>query len=268
MPASVVSISGNRQGAYVLLEAVLPGVAPRQIGIVLIDPATDRGWVKLRGRYDDFAAPEDAEVLEAVEADLRDKLTEMGAEACLASLEDSLSNVLRVGERQAVAVDAFSRAIERLYGERVEPVAIERFSTHLPLYSLRAAAGRLGEEMESVEEDWVPAPDGVRLTPDLFVAHVVGRSMEPRIPDGSLNLFRFHPVGSRQSKILLIQRFGALDDTARFTVKRYTSRKVEAGEDEWRHERIRLEPLNPEFEAWDAGPDDFAVVAEWLRVIE
>ena len=31
---------------------------------------------------------------------------------------------------------------------------------------------------------------------------------------------------------------------------------------------IRLEPLNPEFEAWEVGPEDFAVVAEWLRVIE
>ncbi len=122
--------------------------------------------------------------------------------------------------------------------------------------------------MESAEEDWVRAPEGMRLTQDLFVAHVVGRSMEPRIPDGSLNLFRLHPVGSRQNKILLIQRFGALDETARYTVKKYTSRKVETGEDQWRHERIRLEPLNPEFEAWDVGPEDFAVVAEWLRVIE
>jgi SOS-response transcriptional repressor LexA len=268
MPASVVSITGNRPGTYVLLEAVLPGEAPRQIGVILIDPATDRGWVKLRGRYDDFAAPEDIEVLDALESDLRNKLAEMGAERCLASLEDSLSNVLRVGERQAVAVDAFSRVIERLYGEHVEPVSIDRFSTHLPLYSLRAAAGRLGEEMESVEEDWVPAPADVRPTPDLFVAHVVGRSMEPRIPDGSLNVFRLNPVGSRQGKILLIQRRGVLDDTAGCTVKRYTSVKVQTGEDEWRHERIRLEPLNPEFEAWDVDPEGFAVVGEWLRVVE
>jgi hypothetical protein len=113
----------------------------------------------------------------------------------------------------------------------------------------------------------------MRLGPELFVAHVVGRSMEPRIPDGSLNLFRLHPVGSRQGKILLIQRFGVLDETARYTVKRYTSKKVSTGEGEgedaeWRHEQIRLEPLNPEFEPWDAEPEDFAVVAEWLRVIE
>ena len=37
MPASVVSITGNRQGTYVLLEAVLPGEAPRHIGVILID---------------------------------------------------------------------------------------------------------------------------------------------------------------------------------------------------------------------------------------
>jgi hypothetical protein len=59
-----------------------------------------------------------------------------------------------------------------------------------------------------------------------------------------------------------------LDETARYTVKRYTSKKVSTGEDEWHHEQVRLEPLNPEFEPWDVEPQDFAVVAEWLRVIE
>jgi phage repressor protein C with HTH and peptisase S24 domain len=167
-----------------------------------------------------------------------------------------------------VSVDAFTRVLDRLYREFVEPVAVQPFHTHLPLYSLRAAAGSLGEEMRSDAEDWVPAPEGMRLDPNLFVAHVVGRSMEPRIPDGSLNLFRFHPAGSRQNKILLIERFGLLDQTARYTVKKYTSTKRFTGEDEWEHERIRLEPLNPDYEPWDVGPEDFAVVAEWLRVIE
>ncbi len=92
-------------------------------------------------------------------------------------------------------MDAFSRVLDRLYGEHVEKLAVEPFRTHVPLYSLRAAAGGLGEEMPSEAEDWVRAPEGMRLDPDLFVAHVVGRSMEPRIPDGSLNLFRLHPAG-------------------------------------------------------------------------
>lgn len=268
MPSSVISISGRREGEYVLLEACLPARAPRNIGVLLVDPASDRAWLRLRRRFDDLAAPEDAEVLEALEPDLRQRLAESGAALWLRWMEDSLSNVLRISERRMVAVDAFSRVLDRLYDSYVEKIEIRPFRTHLPLYSLRAAAGRLGEEMETAEEDWVPAPEGMRLSEDLFVAHVVGRSMEPRIPDGSLNLFRFHPVGSRQNKILLIQRFGAADETARFTVKKYTSRKVYSGEDEWRHERIRLEPLNPEFEAWDAEEQDFAVVAEWLRVME
>jgi SOS-response transcriptional repressor LexA len=268
MPASVVPIRARREGAYVLVEAALPDRPPQKIGVFLIDPEGDRAWVRVRQHFDDIADPDDAEVLEALEQDLRERAQEMGAEAYLAWLEDRLSNAVRITERQVVTVDSFNRMLDRLYGEHVEALEVKPYVTHVPLYSLRAAAGKLGEDMESAEEDWVRAPEGMRLGPELFVAHVVGRSMEPRIPDGSLNLFRLHPVGSRQGKILLIQRFGVLDETARYTVKRYTSKKVSTGEDEWRHERIRLEPLNPEFEPWDVEPQDFAVVAEWLRVIE
>lgn len=60
-----------------------------------------------------------------------------------------------------------------------------------------------------------------------------------------------------------------LDETAHYTVKRYSSTKIyDEASEEWRHERIRLELLNPDFEAWDVEPNDFSVVAEWLRVLE
>jgi len=222
----------------------------------------------MRRDFEILANPEEVEVLEALEDHIRHCLAESGADTFLRSLEDSLSNSLRVSQREAVAVDAFSRVLDRLYREHVEDTGVAQFATHLPLFSLRAAAGGLGEEMLSDPEDWVPAPEGMHLSPDLFVAHVEGQSMEPRIPHGSLNLFRLHPAGSRQGKILLIERFGVLDETARYTIKRYTSRKVYRGEDEWQHEQIRLEPLNPAFEPWDVDPAGFAVVAEWLRVID
>jgi len=266
VPATIIPINGARQGTYLVLEAAFPDHPPRNIGVLLIDPATDRGWVRLRERFDDVT--DDTEVLDVLEEFLRMRIAEEGAERFLGSLEDTLSNVVRVSERRAVEVDAFTRALEGLFAEHVEERRVEPFVTHLPLYSLRAAAGSLGEEMQAEAEDWVPAPEGMRLSPDLFVAHVVGRSMEPRIPDGSLNLFRLHPAGSRQGKILLIERFGVADRSARYTVKRYTSVKRQLSDDEWEHERIRLEPLNPEFEPWDVEPQDFAVVAEWLRVIE
>ena len=265
--AAIIPIGRAREGVYVILEAALPQQPLHNIGVLLADMALDKPWMRLRPHYE-FAPPEDAEVLETLAQDMPLRAREVGARAYLAWLEDTLSNVVRVSGRRVVPVDSFLRVLDRLYSEYVEPVAVEHFITHLPLYSLRAAAGKLGEEMESVEEDWVPVPEGLRPARDLFVAHVVGRSMEPRIPDGSLNLFRFHPAGSRQGKILLIERFGMLDETARYTVKRYTSRKVFDDEGGWRHERIRLEPLNPEFEPWDVEPKNFAVVAEWLRVID
>jgi SOS-response transcriptional repressor LexA len=268
MPASIVPISGRRQGTYVVLEAALPGRQRQSIGILLADLEAGRSWLRLRERYDGLAESEDAEVLEALEGHLRTLLDESGPAECLAQLTDSLSNAIRVTDPQTIAVDAFSRALDRLYRDHVEDSPVQQFQTHVPLYSLRAAAGSLGEEMESEAEDWVPLPEGMRGSEDLFVAHVTGRSMEPRIPDGSLNLFRLHPAGSRQGKILLIQRFGSTDESARYTIKRYTSKKVQSGEDEWEHTKIRLEPLNPEFEAWDVEPQDFAVVAEWLRVVE
>jgi phage repressor protein C with HTH and peptisase S24 domain len=264
---AILPFTARREGLYVVLEAALPLRKSEPIGVLLIDPASDRGWVRLRREFDDLT--DDTEVLDALEEDLRERLAENGAEALLRSLEDSLSNAVRIGERRAVEVDAFTRVLERLFSEHVEELEVQPYRTHVPLWTLRAAAGRLGEEMPVETEEWVPAPEGMRLDENLFVAHVVGRSMEPRIPDGSLNLFRLHPVGSRQGRILLIERFGVTDESARYTVKRYqSSKKVNQIEETWEHERIYLEPLNPEFEPWDVEPQDFAVVAEWLRVIE
>jgi SOS-response transcriptional repressor LexA len=267
VPGGVVSISGRREGVYALLDLCLPGQPPRTIGVLLFDPATGRAWTRVRGRFDDIADSEDCEVLDALEEHLRVILAEQGGEACLTWLEDTASNMLRVSGRHTVTVDAFTRALDEIYSRHIEPVPVEPYRTHLPLFSMRAAAGFIGDEMLPEEEEWVRAPEGMRLDKDLVVVHVVGRSMEPRIPDGSLNVFRLHPAGSRQNKILLIQRQGVLDETAGCTVKKYSSVKSYSGE-EWRHERIRLEPLNPEFEAWDVEPEGFSVIAEWLRVVE
>src|ERR1041385_2308280 len=116
---------GNRRGTYVILEAALPGMAARNIGVLLLDPATDRGWVRLRPGFDDLT--DDTEVLDALEADLRGRIAEQGAGAFLAALEDSLSNTLRVSGRREVPVDAFTRVLEQLYTEHVEEARVQPF---------------------------------------------------------------------------------------------------------------------------------------------
>src|SRR5215471_21278032 len=158
MRATVTPLRGSRTGTYVVLETALPGRARCGIGVILVDAERDRGWLRMRRDFAEIAEPEDAEVLEALEEDIRARLAESGAEAFLGSLEDTLSNAVRISERQTVAVDAFSRVVEQLFQEHVRAVEVQRFRTHVPLYSLRAAAGGLGEEMESLAEDWIPAP--------------------------------------------------------------------------------------------------------------
>jgi phage repressor protein C with HTH and peptisase S24 domain len=108
----------------------------------------------------------------------------------------------------------------------------------------------------------------LRAQPEMFVARIVGRSMEPRIPDGSLCVFRVFGAGSRQGRLVLVEQLGGAND--RYTVKRYKSTKIQHPDGTWEQERIRLEPLNPEFEAWDLDPKDsrFRIVAEFVEVLD
>jgi hypothetical protein len=265
MTHRAVSIAG-RPGGYAVLEAASPERAPQNIGVLLIDSDTGRGWLRMRRRFREIAEPEDAEFFASLEDDRRGRILEDSAPALLDWMEDTLLNVLRISDRREVKAESFTRALAP-NEENVEPVEVGRFETRLPLYTLRAAAGRLGQKKPVEAEDWIPAPEGMELDHNLFVAHVTGHSMEPPIPDGSLNLFRFSPVGSRQGKIVLVERYGVSDETARYTVKRYISVQREQ-DGQWEHTRIRLEPLHPDYERWDVEPEGFAVVAQWLRVID
>ena len=105
----------------------------------------------------------------------------------------------------------------------------------------------------------------------MFVAHVVGQSMEPTVPDGSYCLFASPVTGARQGRTVLVQLHDTVDpDTGdRFTVKRYRSEKT-TNEDGWRHVKIVLDPVNPDFEPIELTTDDedsVSVVAELVEVI-
>jgi DUF2075 family protein len=146
-----------------------------------------------------------------------------------------------------------------------------------PVIELRFAAGAFSDSQALVDDvhEWVALPDWVRPQPGLFVARVVGESMNRRIPSGAWCLFRANPTGSRQGKVVVVQHHGIADPETggRYTVKVYRSEKGPAEEGGWRHERITLHPDSdrPEFEpiGIDAreGEDGFRVVAEMLAVL-
>src|SRR5882762_9352822 len=126
-----MSATVTHSGRYSLLTVELPGQEPASAGVLLEDPAADRLYVRLRRDWD-RVAPDESEVLSALEDDVASKAAEMGAAKLLANLEN--------------------RTVEA--------------------------------------EGWEEAPFGWRLAPEMFVAAIVGRSMEPSIPNGALCVFR------------------------------------------------------------------------------
>ena len=172
--------------------------------------------------------------------------------------------------------DAASKVTTKIVPFRpptVEPKPEDRYVTCVPLIALRAAAGAFSDP-QHIEDDnfeWVEVASRRRLRKGMFVAQVVGKSMEPAIPDGAWCLFRAPVEGTRLSKTVLVQLRDATDPETgqRYTVKRYKSEKAEKG-DSWRHEKITLEPVNPDFRAIVLTGEDegeLHVVAELVEVL-
>jgi type I restriction enzyme R subunit len=155
----------------------------------------------------------------------------------------------------------------------VEGSADERNVTCVPLVPLKAAAGSFSDPQHVADDDleWVAVESRHHLRKGMFVAQVVGKSMEPAIPDGAYCLFRAPVEGTRQGKTVLVQLRDAADPETgeRYTVKRYESEKG-ATEDGWRHERITLRPLNPAFDPIVlAGRDEgeLQLIAEFIETL-
>ena len=155
----------------------------------------------------------------------------------------------------------------------VEPPAEQRYSTCLPLVPLKAAAGAFSN-IQHVEDDdfeWVRIESTHRLRRGMFVAQVVGKSMEPDIPDGAYCLFRAPVEGTRQGKTVLVRMRDDTDPESgqRYTVKRYKSEKVADG-DSWRHTRISLNPINTDFQPivlTSADEGQCKLIAEVVEVL-
>lgn len=186
-------------------------------------------------------------------------------------------------QAMASGVKTFAQLVETIMGRRPEPqlrlvsveesrVKKEAFKTLLPLYSLKAAAGYFGNGEAVEPEGWVEAEGVGKLDDRMFVARAVGRSMEPRIYDGDYCVFRAKPVGPKQGKIVLAQYRGPADPETggSYTVKRYSSQKVEDAEGTLCNIRITLSPLNRKYDPISIdteSEDEVDVIAEWLAVL-
>jgi SOS-response transcriptional repressor LexA len=158
--------------------------------------------------------------------------------------------------------------------KRVRPTEGQRYRNCVPIWNLKAAAGGFSSSQEVEElEEWAELNTTKKLKPGMFVAQVVGRSMELSIPDGSWCMFSWPAAGSRNGRVLLVEHHDIHDPETggSYTVKRYKSTKVSDGEGGWKHVEIRLEPDNKDFEPIVLTPkdeDEVRVVADWVEVLK
>jgi phage repressor protein C with HTH and peptisase S24 domain len=264
---NIRSLTPQHQGEYSLVLSELPGKGVQTLGVLLLETETDRLHVRLRRDWHFLASEEDAEVLAELD-DLHQQAQGEGGIAVLKRLESQASQTIRITDREAVMVRDFDKLLSELYRKHV-PASVQRFQTHLPHYSLAVAAGPFLTNSEDIQvDDWIEAPPGLKLDENMFAARIVGHSMEPKIPDGSLCVFRRNVAGSRNGRLVLVRNSELADDN-QYTVKRYRSEKI-ANETGFVQTRIRLESLNPAYPSWDLDQDQdrYQVMAEFIRVLE
>jgi phage repressor protein C with HTH and peptisase S24 domain len=252
MPARVLSFPdvAPKTGEYSLIVSALPARGEETVGVLLLDPKSDTLHLRLRRDWERLASEEDAEVLAEIEDDLRMQALDEGGRAVFERLEREISNSLRVTDRESVSVRDFDKTLNELYRQHV-------------------AAGPFLSNREDIRaEEWLETPRDLNLDDDMFIARIQGHSMEPRIPDGSLCVFRRNVVGSRNGRLVLVRNSELADDN-QYTVKRYKSEK-RADEEGFVQTRICLESLNPAYPSWDLDEDaeKYRVVAEFVRVLE
>ena len=232
--------------------------------------------MRARERLDARGAAEDAGRI--IRNTYRTLLTR-GMRGCYVYCTDrALADHLRSRVGRPLAVPA---AVSQVGEEAVPFRRVEKPKTAevnaVPLVDLRFAAGAFSaqQSLDSSSTAWVELPEWVRLQPGLFVAQVVGQSMNRIIPDGSWCLFRANPTGTRNGKVVVAQHRSIEDPElgGQFTVKRYSSEKVATPDGAWRHGRVTLAPMSDlsTFQPIVLEPaeeDAVRIVAEFLAVLE
>lgn len=140
-----------------------------------------------------------------------------------------------------------------------EITEIEKYTTHLPIHTLKAAAASLPalEWGSSAQEQmvepigWVKVSlAGKNLNTRMFIAQLEGHSMDDGksgLIDGGYAVFEFWPAGTKQFLTVLVRGAFSDPETGSYAVKKYVADKRDI---EGRHQKITLVSLNPDKECY------------------
>ena len=159
---------------------------------------------------------------------------------------------------------------------------LEKYQTHLPLHSLKAAAasepagewGKRAQDQVIETLGWVRVSlPGRRLNDRMFIAAIEGHSMDDGksgLADGDYAVFELWPSGTKQNLSVLVRGAFSDPETGNYAVKKYVADQRDA---EGRHHKISLVSLNPDKECYpniELQPDeddDITVVAKVVQAL-
>ncbi len=203
-------------------------------------------------------------------------LLSRGLKGCYVYCQDQETAKFLLSRTEGLSMDMPIEVAQRAAVPQLTLVPQEKrkpYKNCIPVYDLKIAAGTFGDFQvpEPDEVRWVEPPAGIKPSMDLFVAQVIGESMNKVIPNGSWCLFRMNPAGSRKARIVLAQLRDLSDPEhgGAFTVKRYARMGQDAHSEELSGE-IRLQPMSSDNQFQPiAVPNEegIRVVAEFLRVL-
>lgn len=144
------------------------------------------------------------------------------------------------------------------FSDRIKPEAIassvgkkQQFKTHLPLFTIDGACGYFAYNQEAHIEGWVDvSKQGLKLNDNMFLVHARGHSMEPKIYDGDLCIFRRYDGEERMDNIVLTQlNEHDSDYGGMYTIKKFhcNKRLNEYGAVE--NVNVELRSLNPQYKS-------------------
>ncbi len=146
---------------------------------------------------------------------------------------------------------------------RVSPANL--LTTAVPLLTLTARTGLPDELSDTGLVDWIELPGRPR-TPGLFVVRVVGESMGPTLPDGSLCVFRTGTRRDPEGALVLVE----LDVQAgrgRYLCKRLRTLRADDGV-ALGYELVSSNPEVPKLELRLRDGCAARVVAEFVEVLQ
>ena len=183
------------------------------IGVLLLDPDGRPLYPRLRAHLEDIAEPEDVELLSHARSgssnqDRGDGRRAVSALARRFPVQRCCASD-RAGSGGGGLVSAH-RSIGCTRSTSNGPRSLP-FVTHLPLYSLRAAATKFGEDMQVEEEGWVRISGTACGSTEICSWRAWSAARWSRAFPTAACVFRARVVGSRQNKLVLVERSALTD---------------------------------------------------------